>query len=97
MSFTVQGVPVGGTIAVTLKLPPGSAPTAVYKYINGSYVDATSQVTINGDEIKALLTDGGPSDEDGVANGTIVDPLVPVEPAVTGATGPPAQKDPPVR
>ena len=41
-------------------------------------MDASSIATINGNTVTLHLTDGGPWDADGVANGTIVDPLVPV-------------------
>ena len=78
VGYTVSGVPVGGTADVTLELPPGSDPTAVYKLVNGSYVNLGPMASIDGDQITLHLTDGGPGDEDGVANGVIVDPLVPV-------------------
>ena len=78
VGYTVSGVPVGGTADVTLELPPGSDPTAVYKLVNGSYVKLGPMASIDGDQITLHLTDGGPGDEDGVANGVIVDPLVPV-------------------
>ncbi len=78
LSYTVSGLTPGASIDVTLQLPPGSDPTAVFKYQNGSYVDLSSIATISGDTITLHLTDGGLGDADGVANGTIVDPVIPV-------------------
>ena len=78
ISYQVLSVPVGGSVDVVLQLPPGSAPTAIYKYINGSYVDVTSIATISGNTVTLHLTDGGLGDEDGTANGVIVDPVVPL-------------------
>jgi hypothetical protein len=85
LSYTVTGVPVGGTISVTLQLPPGSDPTNVFKYQNGAYVDVTSIATISGDTVTLLLTDGGLGDADGVANGVIVDPVILVQDVLPGA------------
>ncbi len=78
VSYTVSGLTAGGSINVTMQLPPGSEPTNVFKLINGSYVDVTSLATISGNTITLHLTDGGLGDADGVANGVIVDPVVPV-------------------
>jgi hypothetical protein len=78
LSFEVRGVSVGASVDVTLKLPTGSAPNKVYKLTNTGYADATSYVTISGDSITLHLTDGGAGDEDGSANGVIVDPVVPI-------------------
>jgi hypothetical protein len=78
VSYTVSGLTPGGSINVTMQLPPGSEPTNVFKLINGSYVDVTSLATISGNTITLHLTDGGLGDADGVANGVIVDPVVPV-------------------
>jgi hypothetical protein len=78
VSYTVSGVTPGGSVNVTMQLPPGSEPTNVFKLINGSYIDVTSLATISGNTITLHLTDGGLGDADGVANGVIVDPVVPV-------------------
>jgi hypothetical protein len=47
--------------------------------VNGSYVDASSIASISGNTITLNLTDGGFGDEDGLANGVILDPLVPIK------------------
>jgi lysophospholipase L1-like esterase len=78
IGYEVTGLTPGTTIELTVRLPPGSDPTNILKLINGSYVDASSIATINGDTVSLQLTDGGFGDQDGVADGTIVDPLVPV-------------------
>jgi len=90
ISYQVLSVPVGGSVDVVLQLPPGSAPTAIYKYINGSYVDVTSIATISGNTVTLHLTDGGLGDEDGTANGVIVDPVVPLHfpPSTVTVTSP---------
>ena len=79
LGFQVTGLTTGQSIVVTIQLPSGSNPTNILKLVNGTYVDAASIATINGDTVTLNLTDGGPGDEDGVANGTIVDPLIPVK------------------
>ena len=78
LSYTLREVPVGGSVDVTLTLPEGAAPDGVFKIQNGQYVDISSLATIVGDSITLHLTDGGPGDEDGRANGEIIDPVIPV-------------------
>ncbi len=78
VSYTLSGLTPGGSVNVTMQLPPGSEPTNVFKLIDGSYFDVTSLATISGNTITLHLTDGGLGDADGVANGVIVDPVVPV-------------------
>ena len=85
LSYTVSGLTPGATISVTLRLPSGSDPTSVFKFQNGAYVDVSSIATISGDEVTLQLTDGGLGDADGLANGVIVDPVVPVRAVVPSA------------
>jgi hypothetical protein len=51
----------------------------IYKEASGTLTDITHQVTLANTNGKTVLsyeiTDGGSLDEDGVANGTIVDPI----------------------
>ena len=75
VSFAAS-LPVGETIKVKLTLPPGSHPTALLKLEGGTYVEIPA--TIAGETIEYEITDGGALDEDGVANGKVVDPVVPV-------------------
>ncbi len=78
IAYAVQSVPVGGSVDVFIQLPPGTNPTGVDKLQNGQLVDVSSLATISGNDITLHLTDGGPGDADGTANGTIEDPVVPV-------------------
>lgn len=81
LSYEVTGLTPGQTIEVTLILPAGApTPTAVYKYDDAThtYASFTQDAVIDGDDITLTLTDGGAGDADGLANGTIVDPVVPV-------------------
>jgi hypothetical protein len=78
IAYSVQDVPVGGSVDVYVQLPAGADPTAIYKLQNGQLVDVSSLATISGNTVTLHLTDGGLGDADGVANGVIVDPLIPV-------------------
>jgi hypothetical protein len=89
-SFTITGITPGSSVTVVIILPSDMpTDTEYWKCINGQWVDATSILgSNNGDSVITLtLTDGGPFDADGQANGTIVDPggpaLVFVAPAPT--------------
>jgi sugar lactone lactonase YvrE len=68
----------GATAIVTVSLP-GPVPTEYgwYKYSpNRSWYDFSAQAVFNAarDQVTITLTDGDIGDDDGVANGTIVDP-----------------------
>lgn len=95
LAYRVSGIATGSTQDITLTLPTGSRPTGVFKVAgDGSVVDATDHSTISGNTIVMHLTDGGFGDADGVANGVIVDPLLPtqslvVPTQVSAATVPP--------
>ena len=54
--------------------------------IRSTYVDISSIATIDGDTVTLHLTDGGPGDQDGVANGVIVDPVIPARAAMVPST-----------
>jgi len=78
IGYRVHGLTPGSTTSVEIRLADGTAaPTTVVKRIAGTYSDVTSQAAISGNVITLTLTDGGPLDADGVANGVIVDPLLP--------------------
>ena len=80
LDFTLQCT-TGATTTVTYTL--GSQTDVgtlhVYKNIAGTLTDITSRVTIHNQNnvtvISYALTDGAELDEDGTANGTIVDPI----------------------
>jgi len=78
VSYTIEGVTPGATIEVTIDLPADSAPTTAFKRIGTTLEPLDAGIVIDGDTITVALTDGGLGDEDGVVNGTIIDPLVPV-------------------
>lgn len=67
------------TVTYTLGSQVDTAKLRVYKDIAGTLTDITSRVTVHNEDdvtiISYSLTDGAELDEDGIANGTIVDPL----------------------
>jgi hypothetical protein len=77
-SFRIVGITPGSTVTVTIKFARPVPSTAQYwKCIGtGSWINCTSIVKhIPGDDFIVLtLTDGGPGDTDGIANGRIIDP-----------------------
>ncbi len=75
VSFAAS-LPAGETIRIKLTLPPGSHPTALLKLEEGKYIEIPA--TISGETVEYEITDGGQFDEDHVANGEIIDPVVPV-------------------
>jgi len=95
-SFNITNLTPGSTVTVTITLPSAiPADSQYWKCINGQWVNVTSLIGDNdGDNLLTLtLTDGGPADSDGAANGTIIDPggpAIAVTPGVqSGAsTGP---------
>jgi hypothetical protein len=78
VSYRISDLTPGASIYVTLRLPPESEPTEVYKLVSGFYVNITSLATFSGNYVTLHLTDGGLGDADNEANGVIVDPVVPV-------------------
>ncbi|MGH8459728.1 MAG: CFI-box-CTERM domain-containing protein, partial [Nevskiales bacterium] len=86
--FTLQiaGLANGQSVDLEILLPPGSNPTSVVKCSGGSCA-SYDNVILSGDTIVLRLTDGGAGDADGVANGTIVDPVGPARAASSGVGG----------
>jgi hypothetical protein len=81
LSFGISQVPSGGTIDVTLLLPPGSAPTEVLKLVGGEFKPyPAGKTTINGDEVTLKLTDNEAPWDENPELGVILDPVVPVRP-----------------
>ena len=78
VSYSLMGLPPGTSVDAKFDLPPDSHPTSVFKFTKGKWEDETHLATIVGDTITFHVRDGGEGDEDGVANGVIVDPMVPV-------------------
>ena len=84
-AFNITGLTAGQQVSVTIKfprpLPPG---TKYYKCINDNMTDCTSLITrVDENTLILTLTDGGPGDADGTANGTIIDPGGPAFPLST--------------
>jgi hypothetical protein len=92
--FNITGLTPGATVTVTITLPTTLQPGAQYwKYESGAgWVDMTSHMGGNsgGSTVTLALTDGGAGDQDGVANGVIVDdggPGIPPPATPTGNNG----------
>ena len=87
-AFTASNCNTNGSVTVTLTypndLPPG---TRYLKYINGSWVDWTSLVTMSGHTVVLTLTDGGNGDTN-PAPGVISDPGGPAVPPAAVPTLP---------
>ena len=74
LGFEVRGLTPGATVDVDVHVPDGVTPDSFWKLIGGAYVALDSAV-VDGDVVTLTLTDGGPFDADGVADGVIVDPV----------------------
>jgi hypothetical protein len=78
IGFTVNYLPVGGSVTMTFTLPTIPPPNLQFwKYLNNNWVDCSSLLgsVTDGDRVVTVtITDGGLGDSDGRANGTIVDP-----------------------
>lgn len=97
MSFTLNNVPVGQSVVLTIQVPAGAMDPnnaesfvdadgnvkpgkAWFKFLGGKWKGLASvpiEFDIPNNLIKVTLTDGGPEDNDGEANGKIVDPGAP--------------------
>ena len=77
LSFTVTNLAVGSSLTMMITLPAGSSPTGAFKQFANGLVDVSSATVITGDTLTVKVVDGGLGDEDGVANGVIVDPVIP--------------------
>ncbi len=73
-SFSVTGLTPGATITLTFTAPTGTMLTGYEKCNNGS-CSPLPGATITGNVLTITETDGGQGDADGVANGTITDPV----------------------
>ncbi|MCX6512647.1 MAG: hypothetical protein NT160_06215, partial [Actinobacteria bacterium] len=78
VGYSVHDVALGGSIDMYFALPAGSLPNVIFQVTPAGTKDISNLATFSGDVVKLHLTDGGQGDEDGIANGIIVDPMVPV-------------------
>jgi hypothetical protein len=76
ISMVIKAYTIGGGVEVIIHLPT-SAPDGYgwYKYSSG-WQDFSDHAVFNADrtQVTLSLVDGGPGDQDGVANGIIMDP-----------------------
>ncbi|WP_293392581.1 choice-of-anchor U domain-containing protein [Nevskia sp.] len=75
IGFDVTGIAVGSSVEVTLLLPQGLAPNGYVKCTPACVL--YDRAVITGRQVRLVLTDGGPGDADGVADGVIRDPGAP--------------------
>ena len=100
LDFQANADVTGGTITITVYLSqPAPDGHSWYKYNrnNGTWTDYGQETGINGvkgavynearDQVTLTLVDGGMGDEDGLANGIIIDPSGPAAAVSTGGTG----------
>lgn len=88
LSYNIMGIGGNGaTASVTLIYPSNlSADTKIYKIDDAGFTEFTNAV-ISGNKVTLTLTDGGTGDADKLANGTISDPVVAMEPTSTRSGG----------
>jgi uncharacterized repeat protein (TIGR02543 family) len=76
LDFTILGLNPGDTVTVEVTMP-GNVPaqSIYYKYQGGQFSQYNNVTGLNDGDATFILTitDGGPGDEDGVANGIIID------------------------
>gem|GEM_PF-1470534 len=80
-SYRVDGLTPGEEVNITFYFPeaiPSDAGWYKYDSADGDIYDYTENISIDGSKVVLTITDGGPGDEDGLANGIIIDPSGPV-------------------
>lgn len=77
--FRIEGLTPGATVVVTLTFPTAFGANARYYKVTDAGFALFGGAVINGNVVRLTLTDGGPGDGDGLANGTIADPGGPAE------------------
>jgi hypothetical protein len=74
VAFSVIGIDPGATVTVRVIFPVGTSATRYLKFHDGAWFDAGAAASVAGNVVTLTLTDGGALDDDGAANGVIVDP-----------------------
>ena len=94
LDFTIGNVPTGGTVEVSIYVDASEKVNAYYKKDNnGNWKNIAKSVSTVQDGTKTKitfeLTDGGPLDSDGSANGSISDPggVAVMTPQITSSGG----------
>lgn len=94
ISYTLDDVPVGGTVDIDVHLSGGTTANGYLKLQGGAWVELPpSAFDIAGNVVTLHLVDGGVGDQDGAVNGVIVDPGAPARldktpPVITCPTPP---------
>lgn len=84
LDLQVAGVVPGSVVTITVSLEQGV--DSAFKLLGGVWdpfaFDGTTGLTVapDGLTITVLVQDGGAGDADGVADGTVIDPLLPADP-----------------
>lgn len=89
VSFVISGISAGATVTVTITLPASVPAGTKYYKIDSSGFHEFADAVISGNTVTLDLTDGGALDDDGTANGVIVDPggvAVPVSSSSSGGS-----------
>lgn len=90
VSFIVSGISAGATVTVTMNMPRSLPSGTKYYKVDSSGFHEHADAVISGNTVTLDLTDGGAFDDDGTANGVIVDPggvAVPVSSSGGGGGG----------
>lgn len=74
-TYRVEGVPVGGTVQVAITLPQAIPEGARVFKADSSGFQEYLEAQISGSTVLLTLIDGGSGDADGVADGSISDPV----------------------
>ena len=74
VSFQINGLAPGATVTVTLTFPTAFPQDASYYKVNDNGFYEFLDANISGNTVTLTITDGATGDNDGVANGVIVDP-----------------------
>jgi hypothetical protein len=78
ISYVITGLDVGASTNVSFFLPSSVSANGLFKQIGGTWVDLAPYCVFDGQRVTLSVTDGGVLDADGLANGIVVDPVVPV-------------------
>jgi len=77
IEYNLTAFEPGATVTVTINVPEGISNPSVYKIVDGKLQKMDADVDMAGNKtVMFKVTDGGTGDEDGSANGIIVDPVV---------------------
>lgn len=84
--YKLKGVKHGGSATVTVSFPSGIPAGSRIFRVDGNGFHECAHAIVNGHKVTLTLTDGGEGDDDGTANGEIMDPLGVAVPEDTGGS-----------